>query len=82
MEVNYLSRLRRELLKEKDQTEEQVKENGKGFDLVAQTDGTIVSIVTRSGVPLVQEGQEVKKGDTLVQGAIPILSGGWNGTQV
>ena len=63
-----------ELLKEKDQTEEQVKENGKGFDLVAQTDGTIVSIVTRSGVPLVQEGQEVKKGDTLVQGAIPILS--------
>ena len=63
-----------ELLKEKDQTEEQVKENGKGFDLVAQTDGTIVSIVTRSGVPLVQEGQEVKKGDALVQGAIPILS--------
>ncbi|MCI6921056.1 MAG: sporulation protein YqfD [Lachnospiraceae bacterium] len=63
-----------ELLKEEDQTKEQVKATEKGFDLVAQTDGTIVSIVTRSGVPLVQEGQEVKKGDILVQGAIPILS--------
>ncbi len=50
-----------ELLKEEDQTKEQVKATEKGFDLVAQTDGTIVSIVTRSGVPLVQEGQEVKK---------------------
>ena len=63
-----------ELLKEEDRSKEQEKADEKGFDLVAQTDGTIVSIVTRSGVPLVQEGQEVKKGDILVQGAIPILS--------
>ena len=62
-----------ELLKEKDQSKEE-REEEKGFDLAAQTDGTIVSIVTRSGIPLVQEGQEVKKGDILVQGAIPILS--------
>ena len=62
-----------ELLKEEEQPVGQEKEE-KGFDLVAQTDGIIVSIVTRSGVPLVKEGQEVKKGDILVQGAIPILS--------
>jgi len=62
-----------ELLKEEDQPKEEQAEE-KGFDLVAQTDGTIVSIVTRSGIPLVKEGQEVTKGDILVQGAIPILS--------
>lgn len=62
-----------ELLKE-DQPEKQEKDTEKGFDLVTQTDGTIVSIVTRSGVPLVREGQEVAKGDVLVQGAVPILS--------
>ena len=63
-----------ELLKEEEQPEGRKKEEEKGFDLVAQTDGMIVSIVTRSGVPLVKEGQEIKKGDILVQGAIPILS--------
>ena len=45
-----------------------------GMDLVADADGTIVSIVTRSGVPMVKEGQEVKKGEVLVQGAVPILA--------
>ena len=45
-----------------------------GMDLVATTDGKVVSIVTRTGVPMVKEGQEVKKGDILVQGAVPIMS--------
>lgn len=52
--------------------EEQQIQTGK--DLVADTDGVIASIVTRSGVPLVKAGSEVKKGDVLVEGAVPILT--------
>lgn len=44
-----------------------------GMDLVADTDGVVVRMVTRSGVPKVSVGAEVKKGDLLVEGAIPIL---------
>lgn len=46
--------------------------NGEGMDLVAQKDGVIVSIVTRSGVPQVTAGTEVKAGDVLVEGGVPI----------
>ena len=37
-------------------------------DLVAAKDAVIASIITRSGVPYVTEGQEVHKGDLLVSG--------------
>ena len=43
-----------------------------GMDLTANKDGVVVSMVTRSGVPLVHIGDEVKKGDILVEGAVPI----------
>lgn len=43
-------------------------------DLAADSGGTIVSIVTRKGVPLVKAGDTVKKGDILVSGEIPILN--------
>lgn len=43
-----------------------------GMDLVAQKDGMIVSIVTRSGVPQVVAGDEVCAGDVLVEGGVPI----------
>lgn len=43
------------------------------YDLVAQRDGKIISIVTRSGTPLVKAGDEVKKGQTLVQGTYEVL---------
>lgn len=43
-------------------------------DLVATMDGTITSIITRSGVPLVHAGDEVKKGDILVSGRIEVLN--------
>ncbi|MCL2719624.1 MAG: sporulation protein YqfD [Lachnospiraceae bacterium] len=46
----------------------------KGFDLVAGKDGVIVSIITRSGVPLVIAGSEVLEGDILVQGGVPIFN--------
>ncbi|GFI47073.1 hypothetical protein IMSAGC019_02395 [Lachnospiraceae bacterium] len=47
---------------------------GEGMDLVAQKEGEIVSIVTRSGVPKVTAGVIVNKGDILVEGCIPILN--------
>lgn len=52
----------------------ETKEELQGRDLVSETDGVIVRIVTRSGVPLVKEGSEVTKGEVLVEGAVPILA--------
>lgn len=39
-------------------------------DIVALKDGVITSIITRNGTPLVKQGMEVKKGDTLISGII------------
>lgn len=41
-------------------------------DLVAQRDGKIVSMIVREGVPKVAIGDEIKKGDILVSGSVPI----------
>lgn len=43
-----------------------------GYDLLAMHDGTIDSIYVRKGTPLVEKGAQVKKGDVLVSGALPI----------
>lgn len=53
---------------------EKEKTGNAGYHLVADRDGTVVSIVTRNGVPLVTEGTEVKEGDVLVEGCIPIYN--------
>ncbi len=45
-----------------------------GSDLVAEEDGVIVSMVTRQGVPQVSVGMEVKKGDILVSGSVPVYN--------
>ncbi len=50
------------------------EENVQGMDLVAGKDGEIISIVTRSGIPKVSAGMEVKKGDILVEGGVPIMN--------
>ena len=42
------------------------------YNLVAECDATIHSIVTRKGIPLVFEGQKVQAGDTLVLGQCEI----------
>lgn len=43
-------------------------------DVISNKDATVVSIVTRSGTPLVKIGQEVKLGDTLIAGKYDILA--------
>ena len=43
-------------------------------NLVAEKDGVIVQMITRSGVPLVTPGTECKKGDVLVEGVVPIYN--------
>lgn len=48
------------------------KETEEGTDLVAEKDGVITEIVTRSGVPMVHAGDEVKEGDILVSGRVEI----------
>ena len=53
-------------------TKEQQMEGG--YHLVADKDGTVTGIITRSGIPKVSEGMEVKAGDILVEGIIPIYN--------
>lgn len=43
-----------------------------GESIFAECDATIVSIVTRKGVPAVHEGDDVKEGDLLVSGELEI----------
>ena len=50
------------------------KQTEQGYHLVADKDGIVTGIITRSGIPKVSEGMEVKKGDILVEGVIPIYN--------
>ena len=45
-------------------------------DLAAAENGTIVSMVVRSGIPMVRPGDTVEKGQVLVSGTIPITDDG------
>lgn len=49
-------------------------ENGEIADIVAAKDGIITHMITRQGTPLVSVGSEIKKGDILVSGEIPLYS--------
>lgn len=64
----------REGEEEKGKTQEEFGKNPYGSDLVAEEDGVIVSMVTRKGVPQVSVGMEVKKGDILVSGSVPVYN--------
>lgn len=64
-------------IKENETTDEESlsedsEEETKGTDLIASQDGIITQIITRSGVPLVHVGDEVKRGDVLVSGRLEI----------
>ncbi|WMC92478.1 sporulation protein YqfD [Kineothrix sp. MB12-C1] len=54
--------------------EETVVNNAFGSDLVAENDGVIISMVTRKGIPQVALQSEVKKGDVLVCGSVPVYN--------
>ncbi|HIX15081.1 MAG TPA: sporulation protein YqfD [Candidatus Hungatella pullicola] len=45
-------------------------------DLVASRDGVITSMIVRRGMPLVSVGDEVKQGQILVSGALPVTDDG------
>ena len=45
-----------------------------GTDLIADKSGTVISVITRSGTPLVHSGDRIKKGASLVTGRIDILN--------
>lgn len=48
-------------------------EEEKGMDICANKEGTVVSIVTRTGTPMVQVGDEVAVGDVLIRGSVEIF---------
>lgn len=48
-------------------------EEEKGMDICANKAGTIISIVTRTGTPMVQAGDEVQVGDVLIRGRVEIF---------
>ncbi|HJA93906.1 MAG TPA: sporulation protein YqfD [Candidatus Eisenbergiella merdipullorum] len=57
-----------------EEEKEEVLEEYPASDLLATQDGTVISILTRQGVPQVTAGMEVKKGDILVSGAVPVFA--------
>ena len=48
-------------------------EEEKGIDICANKEGRVVSIVMRTGTPMVQIGDDVKVGDVLIQGSVEIF---------
>lgn len=46
---------------------------GEASNLIASRDGVVRDIVTREGVPMVKTGDEIKKGDLLIEGRVPIM---------
>ena len=62
------------LAKDTGNGEEEVSGEERPTDLIASSDGIITSIVTRSGVPQVHEGDQVKKGDILVLGRVDVVN--------
>jgi similar to stage IV sporulation protein len=47
---------------------------GEGSDIVADEDGIIVSMLIRNGVAMVGVGDEVKAGDVLISGSVPVFN--------
>ena len=43
------------------------------MDICANKAGTVVSIITREGTPLVQVGDETEVGDVLIRGEVEIF---------
>ena len=57
-----------------DMIEEEPKEEIEApADIISDADGIITEMVTRKGVPQIETGSEIKKGDLLVSGSVPVL---------
>ena len=74
------SRLKIQIKENEDTFQEEVQGteevSEKPTDLIAEEDGVITGIITRSGVPQVHIGDSVKKGDLLVLGRIDVTDDG------
>lgn len=57
-----------------DNQQEKETDKEEPSDLVADKDAEIYSIFTRSGTPFVEKGSQVKEGDLLVEGKLPIYN--------
>ena len=66
------SRLRINIKENEDENIEPVAQNA--ADIVASKDGVVVSIITRSGTPIVKAGDQVKTGDVLVMSKVESLN--------
>ncbi|MBQ7841739.1 MAG: sporulation protein YqfD [Lachnospiraceae bacterium] len=55
-----------------EETEEELASWKEGADLVATASGTIYSILTRTGIPMVKEGDTVEKGAVIISGMVPV----------
>ena len=55
------------------QEEQMADRQGQATDIVADRDCVITKLVPRSGIPMVSEGAEVKAGDILVSGHVPVV---------
>lgn len=61
-------------VKENTDTFSELDEQENPCDIIADRDGIVVRIVTRSGVPKVQAGSEVRAGDVLVSGTVDVMN--------
>ncbi len=61
------------LITKEDAEEEKAMPDG-AYDLTAEKGGTVTSIITRNGTPLVKSGSKVKKGDILVGSRLDIFN--------
>ena len=68
------TRLKIEIKKNDVPAEPQISKETVGTDLVTQYDGTVVSIMVRSGVPMVAAGDTVEAGSVLVEGKVPVYN--------
>lgn len=53
---------------------EEKKQTAYGSSIYATADGIIDNIYVRNGIPMVKKGDEVKKGDLLVDGRVPVYN--------
>lgn len=62
------------MIKENDMERTGETETAESGDIRAAASGTVVSMVTRAGVPLVKPGDTVEEGEILISGIIPIMN--------